>query len=233
MKIILVISAFFLISFSGGVIKYYDKLFPEDYSAALNFVTTNYSKFKSIALKYKHNPVFTTAIVFPEIMRYSVLQDFIETSALEIAYTNYGSSVADFSIGRFQMKPSFVESLEHEIDKNDSLSEIFSEIIFKSHISELEKRKTRLQHLQNINWQIIYLNAFITICDIRFKELDFESTTDKLLFYATAYNAGFYNKPNAIRIKATQPYFPYGPKYKGTQYVYGDISTYYYTKLNK
>jgi hypothetical protein len=189
MKIILIISAFFLISFSGGVIKYYDKLFPKDYSAALNFININSSKFKSISLKYKHNPGFTTAIVFPEIMRYSVLQDFIETSALEIAYTNYGSSVADFSIGRFQMKPSFIESLEHEINKNDSLSAIFSEILFKSNISELEKRKTRLQHLQTINWQIIYLNAFIAICDKRFKELDFESTTDKLLFYATAYNA--------------------------------------------
>jgi len=233
MKVIVIISAIFLCSFSGGVIKYYDKLFPEDYSAALNFVTTNSSKFKSTALKYKHDAVFTTAIVFPEIMRYSVLQDFIETSALELAYTNYGSTVADFSIGRFQMKPSFIESVEHEIQKKDSLNTIFSEIIFKSNITEIEKRKTRLQRLQSINWQIIYLNAFISICDVRFKDLDFESKTDKLLFYATAYNAGFYNKPDAIRIKTTQPYFPYGTKYKGTQYVYGDVATYYYVKQNK
>lgn len=233
MKVTLIISSIFLCSFSSGVIKYYDKLFPEDYSAALNFVTTNSSKFKTSALKYKHDAAFSTAIVFPEIMRYSVLQDFIETSALELAYTNYGSTVADFSIGRFQMKPSFIESVEHEIKKSDSLSIIFSEIIFKTNLSEVEKRRTRLQRLQIINWQIIYLNAFITICDVRFKDLDLESTTDKLLFYATAYNAGFYNKPDAIRIKATQPYFPYGPKYKGTQYVYGDVATYYYTKLNK
>ena len=54
------------------------------------------------------------AVVFPELVRYSALMDFMETTAVKALYQQKGVKGADFSIGRFQMKPSFVEDLERQ-----------------------------------------------------------------------------------------------------------------------
>ena len=50
-----------------------------------------------------------TAIFFPELIRYSFIRDLLETTALEYLYIENGKNYADFSIGRMQMKPSFIE----------------------------------------------------------------------------------------------------------------------------
>ena len=57
------------------------------------------------------DPLLAEAVVWPETVRYRKLQDLMETAA------NYGSYITtgkgpDYSIGIFQMKPSFVEDLE-------------------------------------------------------------------------------------------------------------------------
>ena len=57
------------------------------------------------------DPQIAEAVVWPEMERYSRLQDLMETTA------NYGTYITtgggpDFSIGLFQMKPSFVEEME-------------------------------------------------------------------------------------------------------------------------
>ena len=54
------------------------------------------------------------AVVFPELVRYSALMDFMETTAVKALYQQKGVKGADFSIGRFQMKPSFVADLERQ-----------------------------------------------------------------------------------------------------------------------
>ena len=70
------------------------------------------------AIKFHHENDFVTAIVYPELLRYNYIQDFIETSGLELIYMRYGAKTADFSIGHFQMKPSFAEHIEKYIEKN-------------------------------------------------------------------------------------------------------------------
>ncbi|HMR44504.1 MAG TPA: hypothetical protein PKC40_11755, partial [Saprospiraceae bacterium] len=79
------------------------------------------------ANRFKQNPREVMAVVFPEMIRYNLVKDFFETSALELIYANLGSREVDFSIGIFQMKPSFIEKLEDIIIQNPA---VFSEYLF-------------------------------------------------------------------------------------------------------
>lgn len=228
MKKVLIISSLLLISRGSFSIEPYEKIFPDDFKHACNFLEKNTIKFKSVASKYKQNLSLLKAVVFPEIMRYSVLNDVLETSALEYLYVHYGSEAADFSIGYFQMKPSFIETIERDIACDRNLSPKYDYLLFKKGMRETEKRKIRLQRLKKIDWQIVYLSAFIAICDSRFEAQKFMCAEDKIIFYSTAYNSGFHQSAEKIIAKSALKTFPYGIKYTGEQYAYSDIALYFH-----
>ena len=100
-------SSEFLLKISS---KYY-KIFGNDYKNALNY----FKKYKTFSRNIlKENNVDAEIIIpilFPERIRYSIVRDFFETAFLEAIYTSQGSDYIDFSIGDFQMKPSFIEKL--------------------------------------------------------------------------------------------------------------------------
>ena len=54
------------------------------------------------------------AVVYPELLRYSPAQDVIEVEVNRRLYAlhNLGGVRTDFSMGLFQMKPSFAERIE-------------------------------------------------------------------------------------------------------------------------
>ena len=215
-------------SFTTHVPEKYDVIFENDYQSAKQFIITHSKNFQQTSNKYKHHHLFTTAIIFPELMRYSYLKDIVESTALELVYVEYGASAADFSIGHFQMKPSFIESLETEISKSDSLSYLYSNLLMNKQLTEKQKRRIRLERLNNVEWQINYLHAFIAVCDELFKDIEFKSLSEKLIIYSTAYNSGFYQSMTQLKIKSGNKHFPFGPKYQGTQYAYSDIAKYYF-----
>lgn len=208
----------------------YEKIFQDDYSGAKYYIRDNYTEFKTASIEYGHDQLFSNAIVFPELLRYSFLSDIIETSALELFYVEYGPQAADFSIGRFQMKPSFIESIEMELVKNKGLAKQYWELLFDRTLKEKDKRIQRIVRLKNLKWQLRYLHAFISICDKRFLDSNEVSVENKLLLYATAYNSGFYQSRDELIKKADKRLFPYGLKYNGAQYAYCDVSNYYYSE---
>ena len=219
-----------LMGFSTPSKKSYDKIFPADFNSAIKFISQNKIKFNNVATKNKQSAALMRAIVFPEIMRYSVLSDVLETSALELLYTNFGAKAADFSIGVFQMKPSFVESLEKEIELCNDLKKIHSHLQFSGNYSEEQKRKERVRRLKNTEWELNYLSAFIAVCDEKYKNEHFENEEEKVIFYSTAYNSGFYNSAEKIKSYSKLKFYPYGTKYKGEQYPYSDVSLFYYER---
>ena len=77
--------------------------------------------FIEVAAQTETEATELAAILFPELIRYSVYKDFFETQALELLYIDYGKKTADFSIGRFQMKPSFAEAVEAYILAHEQL----------------------------------------------------------------------------------------------------------------
>ena len=58
------------------------------------------------------SPEMAEAVIWPEILRYSVIRDIIENTLNYSTYIRLGSSGFDFSVGRFQIRPSFAERLE-------------------------------------------------------------------------------------------------------------------------
>ncbi len=233
MQKLIAISLTCLFTFSAPQAVKYDVLFADEYKSALNYTSKNVDAFKESGIKYNNDPQLLTSIVFPELMRYSLIKDVLETSALELAYIDGGCEVADFSIGRFQMKPSFVEDLERQIEANDSLKKIYPTILsFKS--SEPKAIRTeRLKRLSALNWQVIYLNCFVSIVKNKFPEQTFSSPSDKVMFYSSAYNGGYHKSSKHIVNNESAKYYPYGTKYKGDQYSYASVADYFYIKTYK
>lgn len=92
----------------------YIEIFGNDWKKAMTFVEEN-NIWIQPALAY-HNITYheAVAVVFPELVRFSALRDKMETTLLKTLYRNLGEYYADFSIGVFQIKPSFAEKIREE-----------------------------------------------------------------------------------------------------------------------
>ena len=133
-----------------------------DYESALEFLKGENKAFNFVAHKYKLDKKLLQSIIFPELLRYNLFQNFIETKALELLYINGGTEAADFSIGSFQMKPSFVEKLEHlaAADENSNWAENYFELCSYGNIDLKSQRKERIERLSSLSWQLKYLCFF-------------------------------------------------------------------------
>ena len=127
-----------------------------------------------------------SAIVFPELIRYSALRDKVETAALKTLYVQYGKHYANFSIGYFQMKPSFAEELEKAWMTH------FPEttIVFDT-LQSTKNRLKRVEQLSSQLGQILYLYCFCTLMQNRLNGVPNLTDEDKVRLLATAYNRGF------------------------------------------
>lgn len=170
----------------------------------------------------------------PELLRYSILSDFLETEILEIAYTRHGNEMADFSIGKFQMKPSFVERLEQEICQQPSLSKAYSQLVTYHQENEKSVRAERIRRIKSEEFQWLILQAFYDYCHIVYcgylEGLPPEKTIG---FIGTAYNMGFGYTVQQIVHYMTQQNFPYGSRYEGEQYAYSQLSLKFFKQLIK
>ncbi|MCD6068833.1 MAG: hypothetical protein K0S33_3659 [Bacteroidetes bacterium] len=206
----------------------FDLLFASDYKSALTYLAANSSSFAQAGKKFGHSSELLSTIVFPELMRYSALKDVLETGALEMAYVEKGTEAADFSIGRFQMKPSFVEDLEIQLSKNDSLKKLYAPVISFKIADARAARKERLKRLQSGTWQLIYLNCFVSLVQMKFPNENFQTASDSIRFYSTAYNSGYHRSSEQILSLEGKKYYPYGTAYNGKQYAYADVADYFY-----
>ncbi len=172
------------------------------------------------------------AIVFPEVMRYQTIRNFIETKALELGYVQGGKSVADFSIGAFQMKPSFVEDLETEIDNNPELREKFPYLLTIHTLPEKEQRTERLKRLKSVHWQIYFVNAYLAVMEAKHPRLEKMKPESRISFLATGYNVGIHRSFSEIQRYAEVKGFPYGIKSGMALKSYADFSLQYFSTQN-
>src|SRR5659263_87768 len=85
----------------------YRDIFRDDWNKALIFERENRSWMEPLLAKNGIPYPVAIAVIFPELVRYSALRDKMEITVLKALYINIGDEYANFSIGRFQMKPSF------------------------------------------------------------------------------------------------------------------------------
>lgn len=214
---LLIAGMFFLFSFRTNS----EKL---DFEFADNYCNTIEQQVGIIGEKYNLSPADVLPVVYPECSRFNALSNAFESNVLAYYYIRDGVQGADFSIGYFQMKPSFIEALEGEINTNALFSGVKEYFAYKTE-NVTEERNARLDRLQSQTWQIEYLCAFVALMQVRY---DAEKITiPKLRFIASAYNYGF-NKPAKEIVSWSQVRaFPNGIRSGSQNYAYGELATNY------
>lgn len=148
------------------------------------------------------NVIRAKSIVAPEVAMYSMVEDVIEYRTLFLFYIQFGS--ADFSIGKFQMKPSFAEEIEKIVIKKFGAKYRILKIRSKNN---KEIRKIRLDRLMNVNWQCIYLSAFIDIASEISKKRHINKDYE-VRYWATLYNSGINSSHSYIIKSMKKKQFP-------------------------
>ena len=141
------------------------------------------------SLLVKQYAEFALSIVAPEVWEYSSLSDMAETFTLKVLYAQSGQG--NFSIGYFQMKPTFAESIENSIKANTTLKNKYRELIIYEDTAQAE-RAERIQRLASLKYQTIYLAAFFELASSKIKNWTSNNKNNyqRLRNLATLYNGG-------------------------------------------
>ncbi|MBN1768324.1 MAG: hypothetical protein JXR50_02420 [Prolixibacteraceae bacterium] len=143
-----------------------------------------------------------SAVIYPELLRYSILRDKIEIGALKTLYIQYGSNYANFSIGPFQMKPTFAEKIEKECLKYQLPFFTANDTLHTTHT-----RALRVKKLSESEGQVQYLLAFLVVTRLLFVNYPFSSIEEEVRLYATAYHTGCLNDIEKIKQIQHQKYY--------------------------
>jgi hypothetical protein len=226
--------SFVLISLSlfGCESKDYKSCFQEEWNDAEQYVQMNRDEWSSIFSRFAVPDDIAIAVIFPELIRYSSLQDYMETAAVKGLYVKGGSRMADFSIGRFQMKPSFAQEVEKWWMKSGLASDYGLYFDVKDNI---DSRRERVLRLDDMQWQCVYLSVFLKLIYMKFENLSSENIENQVKICATAYNYSFSEDYDALCRRADLESFhiDYLPSADTEYYSYSDISFYFYNFINK
>lgn len=212
------------VSHSNPDVTDYSKVFGSKYTDAVTFLYHNHWIWDTLKTQ-KVDPAFAIAIVFPEIIRYSAIKDKIEKGGLFSLYIYYGEKYANFSVGEFQMKPSFARQLEEDLPRLPKREA--KQYRTLNTTDNRDARKERVKRLDDLQWQVRYLALFIRIMDKRYKNKQWLSKAEKLRFYATAYNYGYTKPYEDIYGVINKKNFHLGWTSMGERYCYADIAVSY------
>lgn len=173
-------------------------------------------------VKANISPELAYSIVFPSLARYSALKDIMETSAMRTLYVQSGRKYSKYMVGRFQMKPSFAELVERNVIKYK-----LGDYKFKMQ-NNPKARSERARRLDSPNWQVQYLILYTRIMDKRFSHLKWKTPSDKVRFYATAYNIGFNKNERTIKYLMSRRSLLRSSKDAKSKLRYGDVAVWFF-----
>lgn len=166
-------------------IDYFYQKRSKDFHFALDKSNQIYRELKNQGYPY---PLEAASIVFPELIRYSELQDEIESIINELlAYTSDESN--GFSIGIFQMKPQFASQMEKIVSSDSTLKSRYPKIAKDGKMDSPSDRHDRIIRLKDYDYQIEYLKAFVDY-EIKNLNLQNESQENRIKYLSASYNAG-------------------------------------------
>lgn len=204
----------------------YSEIFGDDWNKALTFERENRSWMEPALTGNHINYPLAIAVIFPELVRYSALRDKMEITLLKALYINLGEEYANFSIGWFQMKPSFAELIRKEAPSVPvkSPGKIFRSLSEFDNITDF--RKSIILDLEDPVSEFNYLVAFIKICEKKFKQ-DRKDEISWLKFIATAYNYGIDKSASQIESMIDKRFFN-SKLFRTENYSYADVSLFWY-----
>lgn len=204
----------------------YREVFGKDWDKALSFIELNSDWIQAKLEDYHVSYADAVAVIFPELVRYSALRDKIEISLLKTLYVNMGQDYANFSIGPFQMKPSFGELIREKAKwaMGSRAGRLFKQ---KSEFEDISSYRTSIvRDLEDPVTQLNYLIVFIKICEKSFN-LKKMADDSRIKFLATAYNYGFWKTKEQIEYMTDKKYFS-TTLIKSVTYSYADVSLFWY-----
>ena len=131
------------------------------------------------------DPAVAESVVWPEMQLHKYWRDTIESTADAITYSAGGGGI-NFSIGIFQMKPTFVEKLEKAWHSSGFAN--FYKLPFDTSDSAAARR-SRISRMTTNEWQVIYLGMFIRLLYHSYC-LEGLPMEDQVRLAANAYNRG-------------------------------------------
>lgn len=167
-------------------------------------------------------PEFAYSIVFPNLTNYSGIRDVVETGGLKTLYVQSGRKYSKYSVGRFQMKPSWAELVER-----NAVRYKITDYKFKM-TNNTKARSERAKRLDSNEWQVRYLVLYIKVMDKRFGHIKWKNEVDKVRFYSTAFNVGFNKNERTIRFMMTRKTLHSTSKYNRVKYRNGDIAAWFF-----
>lgn len=198
--------------------------FPKEANNAISFIEENKTTIQqSLNALSSDEQLIALSIVAPEISQFSSVLDFVELRTLYILYLNTGQS--DFSVGYFQMKPSYIETLEKQIKHSKHLHYKYKDLIPTG--SNRNRREYRLKQLSSLSGQLKYLEVFIEIVRRKTSSLHFNGTEDKIRYWATLYNSGLDLKQSDVSRLQELKLFPKLLK----KFNYSSVSVEFYNEL--
>jgi hypothetical protein len=205
----------------------YAALFSEDWTAATEYAAAERGEWVDIFEAFGIDPLLAEAVVFPELVRYSSLRDAAETAAVRALYQQRGSRGADFSIGRFQMKPSFAESVERQWVASPESADWG--LTFDT-ADNTNARRARVRRLSYPLWQCTYLAMFLSSLYWQHPELADAPTEQQVRLCAAAYNGGETKSLETIKRLSERRFFhtDFLPTAATEYHCYSDIAEYYY-----
>ena len=165
------------------------------------------------------------ALVAPELAMFSRWGNFAQSRAMYILYIQTGS--CDFSIGYFQMKPSFAEALEAEIARDPALSAKYGDLPIRGERPKTERR-IRLERLLSLEGALRYLAAFVDWARAQSAQLPASDPGEILRIWATWYNAGIHTESAALPALRARKTFPRGQQ----GFNYAEVTAEFYHHLN-
>ena len=209
----------------------YPKVFGRDWTDAVHFVGTHHEEWKQEFDLFGVDSRMAEAIVFPELIRYSMWQDEIEKVAVNGLYISKGQQGANFSIGRFQMKPSFAEEVEQAWNSS-SLSKEYGFSFNLGH--NAEARRSRIRRLSTMQGQCRYLAIFVRLLQLRLPQLQQVSKKEQVRLLATAYNRSFTASWRSLSRMQHERHFHTDviPTHTTRFYCYSDIAVTFYQRGN-
>lgn len=195
-----------------------------DFFDSHNFIETTLND--KIGRRGCHNAI---AIVAPEVCWYSFISDKAETYTLKVLYAQTGNG--DFSIGYFQMKPSFAEQIENIIKSNNELKQKYSEL-FIIEDTQQAIRAERVNRLSSLKYQTLYLAAFYEIAESKISKWSSnkEGHPQFLKNMATIYNGGLnISESKALLLQAKKQF----PSMATDKYNYSDLVIEFYQYLTQ
>jgi hypothetical protein len=213
------------LSFAQEKQENYREIFGKDYEKALAYLSKS-TWIDSIARAHGLIPKEVKAVVFPELIRFNSIQDKIETFALETLYVQYGKTYANFSIGPFQVKPSFAENIEIDLLAVLGPQRMLQEYQLAANdtLSTESNRSKRVKRLKNPLYMTEYICAFFQRMEKTYPSL---RGGEKIRFFASAYNSDYRKSASEIRAFERKRFFQTGLGNR-PRYSYAAIAVYYF-----